>query len=192
MAFSLFHQKNLRSQRGFTLIELIVVIAIIAILSVLIGFSIIEMIKRGKIAKAQGDINRIVKAIRQLEADTNFMPNKESATGCTTSGGLGGSTNEIYFLPNDASLANSGLFANFSTPTNLWKGPYLDGTINELSTDPWGKPYVYDGDYECVAGVKGCERYIGGGTDDRAVTSYGIDRTQYTKDDLVYVFCGSN
>jgi general secretion pathway protein G len=182
MAFSLFHQKKLKSQRGFTLIELIVVIAIIAILSILIGFSIIEMIKRGKVAKAQGDLNKIAKAILQLEIDTGLYPAKDPGNGC---GILSGVDNEIDVFPGATRFNNSGLMTNFLVPVNTWKGPYLE----DISKDPWGNFYMYDGDYECKAGVKGCEDYIGGGTDEKAVQSRGPNGTQYDSDDIVIIFC---
>lgn len=183
----LFPQHH-KLNKGFTLIEILIAMAIIGVLIATIAFSITEMIRRGKVARAQGDIHRIVTAIRQLELDTGFVPGRENGDDCTAGGG--GSNNEIYFAPGHDTLSNSGLYENFSTAAPDWKGPYLDGAEIDLNLDPWGNPYVYDGDYDCVEGVKGCERYISGATDDRVVTSYGEDRTQYTDDDIVYVFCG--
>lgn len=192
MAFSI---NSTTAKKGFTLIELLMVVAIMGFLTAVIAFISVVLIDRAKVAKAQGDINTIVKAIRQLEVDTGFLPNKETALtgGCTTSGGIGGGSNEVFFEPGNSSLANSGLYANFPVPNDIttWKGPYLDGSIEDLGLDPWNHPYIYDGDYECVDVVKGCERFVGGATNDRAVTSWGKDGTQYTEDDIVFVFCGS-
>lgn len=188
MAFSLFNQKKTSSNRGFTLIELIVVIAIIAILSVLIGFSIIEMIKRGKVALAQGELNRIAKAIRQLEVDTNRSSNYETLTGCVSGSG----TNEFSITSTDV---RSGLYSAVhpnGTYTG-WKGPYLEAGL----VDPWGNPYRYDGDYYChqtaeSKKAKGCEKYQTAGASgyQRAIVSLGPSGGEaYDADNVVLVLC---
>jgi prepilin-type N-terminal cleavage/methylation domain-containing protein len=186
--------------KGFTLIELLVVVAIIGVLSALGMWAYMLGIDRAKNAKAQSDLNRLAKAIAQLNVDTGFMPNKESVATCDKSGAIvnGAAGNSIFFSPGHPSLQRSGLWANFSTElgstapaVSTWKGPYMDGNINDVALDPWGNPYEYDGDYICKAEVKGCERYVGTLDNDRALISWGKDETVYTADDIAYVFCGT-
>jgi prepilin-type N-terminal cleavage/methylation domain-containing protein len=186
--------------KGFTLIELLIVVAIIGVLSGLGIWAYMLGIDRAKNARAQSDLNRLAKAIAQLNVDTGLMPNKESVSTCDKSGGIisgAAPGNSIFFSPGHQSLNRSGLWNNFANndgstgpAVTSWKGPYMDGDISQVPLDPWGNPYEYDGDYICKADVKGCERYIGTLDNDRALISWGKDKIVYTADDIAYVFCG--
>ncbi|PIY79168.1 MAG: hypothetical protein COY81_04080 [Candidatus Pacebacteria bacterium CG_4_10_14_0_8_um_filter_43_12] len=175
MAFLLTSQTNQRTNKGFTLIELIVVIAIIAVLAVL-GFGAYMLgIQRAKIARAQGDLDKIKKAILQLELDTNLHPGHTITSTCIR--------NDEYSL--DDSGTTGLVTSDPAFNTAGWKGPYID----EVPKDPWGNAYSFDPDYTCKIKAKGCETY----PDDqevRAILSGGPNgNTGYDEDNIVAVLC---
>lgn len=126
-----------RSEKGFTLIELIVVIVILGLLAAVVGPKI-----TGKLAQSKEKIAKI--QITQIE------------------GALQVFSFEIGRLPTTA----EGLEALVSNPSNsdTWHGPYLE---KGLPKDPWGRPYLYrcpgvHGDFDLFStGADGTE-----GTDD--------------------------
>lgn len=67
------HRKNLKSQSGFTLIELLIAIGILAILMgiVLIAINPGRQFKKANDIKRHADINAILNAINQYEADSH-------------------------------------------------------------------------------------------------------------------------
>ncbi|MDQ5950824.1 MAG: hypothetical protein QG639_100 [Patescibacteria group bacterium] len=186
MAFSFLPTTN---KKGFTLIELIIVVAIMAFMMAVIAFITTVLIDRGKVAKAQGDLNRIATAVRQLELDTGFSMGRNPATSCSAS--------VPALISLSGSWTNSGLFADFTTSAAGWKGPYLDGGVVDYGPDAWNQPYIFDPAYTCEANVKGCERYTSGGNNDRVILSYGKDGVSddgagnNNTDDVVVVLCGS-
>jgi general secretion pathway protein G len=102
-----------RSEKGFTLIELIVVVVILALLAAVVGPKI-----AGKLSQSKEKIAKI--QISQLEGALQYF------------------SFEIGRYPTTA----EGLEALVHDPgtTEAWKGPYLE---KELPKDPWQKPYVY-------------------------------------------------
>lgn len=110
---------------GFTLIELIIVITVIAVLAgiaIPVTGSILDEAKK---SKAKAEVEELYKAILRFNEDTTFWPNQEDfravADWNNNSNGLVGT--------------NPGLYPG-------WKGPYL---TRQITTDPWGNPYIYDG-----------------------------------------------
>jgi len=101
------------TNRGFTLLELLVVLVIIGLLAGYVGPRYFSQIGKSesKIAKAQ--IEAFDKALSQYRIDTGRFPSTEQ-----------------------------GLNALFIKPTNepKWDGPYLSKAV---PLDPWGKPYIY-------------------------------------------------
>ena len=127
-----------RSEKGFSLIELIVVLVILGLLAAVVSPNVYNKLAKGKeqIAKIQ---------IKELE------------------GGLQLFSFDMGRYPNSA----EGLESLVRNPGNndSWKGPYL---AKDLPKDPWGHPYVYrspgmHGDYDLFScGADGVE----GGDDD--------------------------
>jgi general secretion pathway protein G len=127
-----------RSEKGFSLIELIVVLVILGLLAAVVAPRVYDKLAKGKeqIAKIQ---------IKELE------------------GGLQLFSFDMGRYPNSA----EGLESLVRNPGNndAWKGPYL---AKDLPRDPWGRVYVYrspglHGDYDLFScGADGAE----GGDDD--------------------------
>ncbi len=128
-----------KSEKGFSLIELIVVLVILGLLAAVVAPRVYDKLAKGKEQIAKIQIKELEGALQLFSFDMGRYP--------TTSEGL------------DALVHNPGNLES-------WKGPYLGKP--ELPKDPWGKPYVYrspgqHGDFDISSnGPDGSE----GGEDD--------------------------
>lgn len=102
-----------RSEKGWTLVELIVVLVILGLLIAVVGPKVYDRVlkSRDQIAKIQ--ISEFDGALQLFMLDVGRLP-----------------------------LSSEGLEVLVQNPGNLdtWKGPYLKKAV---PMDPWGKPYAY-------------------------------------------------
>ena len=107
-------RRNLRAQRGFTLVELLVVITIIALIMGVVGPRVLNYLTESKAKTAKIQIESFASALDLYFLDTGRYPN-----------------------------GSEGLAALVRRPGNIaaWNGPYLKGGV--VPPDPWGNSYVY-------------------------------------------------
>ena len=101
------------SQRGFTLLELLVVVAIIGLLVGYVAPRYFSQVGKSEVQVARAQLDALEKALDQYRLDTRRYP-----------------------------TAEQGLTALVARPANEpnWSGPYLKRAV---PNDPWGRPYVY-------------------------------------------------
>ena len=122
-----------RSEKGFTLIELIVVLVILVLLAAVVAPKVFNKLAKGKDQIAKIQITEIEGAIQLFSFDMGRNP--------TTAEGL------------ESLVQNPG-------NNDSWKGPYL---AKALPKDPWGRPYAYrcpgnNGEYDVFSfGADGAE-----------------------------------
>jgi general secretion pathway protein G len=112
-----------RSEKGFTLIEIIIVLVILGLLSGLVAPKVINNLIRSKAQIAKLQIGEFKGGIEAFAFDVARYP--------TTAEGL----NALVVNP---------------TGADAWAGPYLN---HNVPADPWTKPYQYlspgqHGDYD--------------------------------------------
>ena len=102
-----------RSQRGFTLIEILLVMVILTVLAAVVVPKFTNRSKDARITAAHTDIANLEVALDAYEVDNGKYP--------TTSEGL----KALIENPSDS---------------KDWKGPYLKRGVPK---DPWSKEYIY-------------------------------------------------
>ncbi len=103
------------SQKGFTLIEIMVVVVIIGILAALIAPNVISNVDTAQVAKVESDLRNIESALKLFRLDNFRYPSTEM--------GL----EALVTDPNDPSIRN------------FKPGGYL----SRVPIDPWDNPYQY-------------------------------------------------
>lgn len=137
--------KRLRSNQGFSLIEMLVVLTIIGLLTSLVAPKVTKYLSGAKASTAKAQMTSIAQAIALYQLEVGDIPSSEA-----------------------------GLSALIVRPANRprWNGPYLDRESALL--DPWGNSYLYrfpgeTGDFDLWSlGSDGAE----GGTGDAADVWY--------------------
>ena len=118
-------------QAGFTLVELLVVISIIGLLAGLMSVAIPKAMEGGKKAKAKGELNAIVAAVKAYKQEYGRWPGSATATSDTTFQNA-----ESKSLLSALSGASTTLVENPKS-VRLLEGASTDGTM----LDPWGTQY---------------------------------------------------
>jgi len=103
------------SQKGFTLIEIMIVVVILSILASLIIPRIMNRPDQARVVKAQQDMRALESALNMYRLDNYHYP--------TTNQGLQALVSKPAGQPEPAH----------------WQQAYLD----KLPKDPWGQPYLY-------------------------------------------------
>ncbi len=107
-----------QSQRGLTLVEILLVVMIIGVIAAMVVPNIAGRGEDARLSVAQTDIDaNLSAALDMYELDNGRLP--------ATDQGL----KSLIVKP-----------ATSPVPNN-WKGPYLKK--KEIPKDPWGRPYVY-------------------------------------------------
>jgi general secretion pathway protein G len=106
-------ERRRRTQRGVTLIEMLVVVTIIALFGALVIPRLMNKADTAKVTAARSQIEGFMTALGAYRLDTSTYPSTEQ-----------------------------GLAALRLKPENLplWQGPYLP---KDVPLDPWGHPYTY-------------------------------------------------
>jgi general secretion pathway protein G len=104
---------NRKSEKGFSLIELIVVMVILTMLVAIVGPRLFKYVSSSKPKAAAIQIRELEGVLDLYALDVGNYPD--------TSQGL------------DSLIRNPGIDA--------WNGPYLKK--DQVPKDPWGRPYVY-------------------------------------------------
>lgn len=133
--------KNMRNERGFTLIEIMVVIVILALLAALVGPKILGRSDDAKVADAKVQVRNLETALKLYKLDNGNFPSTEQ--GLTS----------LVAKPTVGTI-----------PKNYKAEGYLES--KQVPKDPWGNEYLYlspseRGDYDLCSngadGVKGGE-----------------------------------
>ncbi|MGZ0190292.1 MAG: type II secretion system major pseudopilin GspG [Alphaproteobacteria bacterium] len=101
------------SQKGFTLIEIMVVVAVIALLSAMIGPTLFNKVQQAEETRVAQDIRAIESALKFYRLDNYRYPTQ------------GQGVNALINVPIGA--------------VDRWNGPYLES----MPLDPWGQTYIY-------------------------------------------------
>jgi len=117
---------------GFTLVELLVVISIVGLLAGLMSVAIPKAMEGGKKAKAKGELNAIVAAVKAYNQEYGRWPGSVTATSDTTFQDANSKS-----LLSALSGTNNALVENPKSVRFL-EGASTDGTMK----DPWGTQYL--------------------------------------------------
>lgn len=133
------------TQRGFTLLELLVVMVIIGLLAGYVGPKYFAQIGKSETKAARMQIDALKKALDQYRLDMGRYPGAEA--------GL----NALTVKPASESK---------------WQGPYLEKAVPD---DPWGHPYIYripgeHGEYDLLS--YGRDGQAGGNGEDADITNW--------------------
>jgi len=141
---------KIRSNRGFTLLEIIVVVAIIAILAAYIAPKVAGRVDDARISKAKSDIRVLESSLELYKLDNFLYPSSEQ-----------------------------GLEALVNKPSGEGTKNWRDGGyIKKLNKDPWGNQYQYsypgsNGEFDVFS--LGADAAAGGEGDAADIGNWNLD-----------------
>lgn len=109
--------KKYASERGFTILEVLVVLGIIGLIMALVSQNIFGGEDRARVQTTDIQTKTLAGAVQQLRLDIGRYPTKEEGLQLL-----------VKVPPADSPVKNR------------WRGPYADA---ESLNDPWGTPYQY-------------------------------------------------
>jgi general secretion pathway protein G len=141
---------KLRSNRGFTLLEIIVVVAIIAILAAYIAPKVAGRVDDARISKAKSDIRVLESSLELYKLDNFLYPSSEQG---------------LEALVNKPS----------GEGTKNWRE---GGYIKKLNKDPWGNQCQYsypgsNGEFDVFS--LGADAAVGGEGDAADIGNWNLD-----------------
>jgi general secretion pathway protein G len=107
---------NIKRNRGFSLLELLVVLLIIGLLAGLVGPRLFTRVDSSRVTTATAQIKTFKGTLETMRLDIGRFPTQEEGLQLLTK------------PPADERIKAR------------WRGPYLD---EEVPLDPWGNPYQY-------------------------------------------------
>jgi len=163
-------------KKAFTTFENIAVAGILVGIALVIIGNINTRKEAQLSARIKADLELIQGAVSNLKHDTGESPLHLDTEECASG--------PIVNLqdPGVGLITTDGRFQN-------WQGPYLNESV---STDPWGEPYYFNGNFQCFA-KSGCENAWG--LSSQVIQSSGSDKGLNTasenelSDDFVAVIC---
>ncbi|NTV15401.1 MAG: prepilin-type N-terminal cleavage/methylation domain-containing protein [Desulfobulbaceae bacterium] len=130
---------QLKGEKGFTLVEVIVVAAIIAILAGILVPMIFSQIDEAKLSRGKADIRSLSSGIYAFRKDVGQWPNCNSTTFLRGLGKL-----DVAALPASWDQTSTAQFSDHlmiddnACYGDMWKGPYF----GSVDADPWGNAYI--------------------------------------------------
>ena len=141
---------KVRSNQGFTLLEIIVVVAIIAILAAYIAPKVAGRVDDARISKAKSDIRVLESSLELYKLDNFSYPSTEQGLQALTTKPSG-------------------------TNTKNWRE---GGYIKKLNKDPWGNDYQYsypgsNGEFDVYS--LGADAQVGGTGEAADIGNWNLD-----------------
>jgi general secretion pathway protein G len=151
---TVYKRHLITSNRGFTLIELMVVVIILGILAMYIGPKLLGRTEEAKVTQARVQMEGLETALKLYKMDNSVYP--------TTEQGLAALVEKPETNP---------------VPRKWRKGGYLEKNI--VPKDPWGNEYIYispgvHGDYDIIS--YGADGVPGGEDEAKDVNNWEVEQ----------------